>query len=119
MWIRLLELPIHLYQKKALFGIASLIGLLIKLDKAIADGLRPSVARVFVEIDLMKRRPDSVWIGTKGRYFPQPVVYEWCPKYCIQCRHLGHGIEDCGDGKSKNVEAAPAPVDLRSIINKR
>ncbi|KAL0361239.1 UNVERIFIED_CONTAM: hypothetical protein Sradi_3808400 [Sesamum radiatum] len=53
-WIQFLELPVHLFQKKVLFGIISLIGSPLELDEATANGLRPSVARVCVEIDLMK-----------------------------------------------------------------
>ncbi|KAL0449147.1 UNVERIFIED_CONTAM: hypothetical protein Slati_1471100 [Sesamum latifolium] len=88
-WIRLPELPVHLFPKKALFGIASLVGSPLKLDEATADGFRPSVARVCVEIDLMKPRSASIWIGTEGKYFSQQVLYERCPKYCSQCRQLG------------------------------
>lgn len=48
------RVSIHLFHKKSLFGIASLIGILLKLDEATVDGMRPSVARICVEIDLMK-----------------------------------------------------------------
>ncbi|KAL0304186.1 UNVERIFIED_CONTAM: hypothetical protein Sradi_6286700 [Sesamum radiatum] len=56
-WIRLPELPVHLSQKKSLFGIASLVGLPLKLDEATANGFRPSMARICVELDLLKTRP--------------------------------------------------------------
>ncbi|KAL0404117.1 UNVERIFIED_CONTAM: hypothetical protein Sradi_2052500 [Sesamum radiatum] len=102
-WIRLPELPVHLFPKKGLFEIASLIGSPLKLDEPTADGFRPSMARVCVEIDLMKPRPASIWIGTEGKYFSQQVLYECCPKYCTQCRHLGHSIEECREGRRNNL----------------
>ncbi|KAL0400831.1 UNVERIFIED_CONTAM: hypothetical protein Slati_4113000 [Sesamum latifolium] len=117
-WIRLPELPVHLSQKKSLFGIASLVGLPLKLDEATADGFRPSMARICVELDLLKTRPESIWIGTEGRYFSQPVVYERCPKYCSQCLHLGHGVKECREGLGQTNVQQEA-TDLRTIIDKR
>ncbi|KAL0416802.1 UNVERIFIED_CONTAM: hypothetical protein Slati_3512100 [Sesamum latifolium] len=123
-WIRLPELSVHLFHKNALFGIANLIGAPLKLDEATAEGFRPSVAHVCVEIDLMKNGPDAIWIRTYGRYFPQPVQYERCLKYCSQCRHLGHGIDGCREGREKQVltdlatEGNQELPDLHLLINK-
>ncbi|KAL0361197.1 UNVERIFIED_CONTAM: hypothetical protein Sradi_3804200 [Sesamum radiatum] len=123
-WIWLSELPVHLFHKKALFGIASLIGTPLKLDEDTTDGLRPSVAWICVEIDLTKPRPEVIWLGTEGKYISQPVQYERCPKYCLQCKHLGHGIEECREGKqdllkTREVEKVPVTEDLRTILNRK
>ncbi|KAL0447831.1 UNVERIFIED_CONTAM: hypothetical protein Slati_1911000 [Sesamum latifolium] len=75
-WIRFSELPVHLFYKKALYGIASLTGLPLKLDEATAEGHRPSVARVCIELDLTKPRPNSLWIGNDGKFMAQSVIYE-------------------------------------------
>ncbi|KAL0367745.1 UNVERIFIED_CONTAM: hypothetical protein Sradi_3664600 [Sesamum radiatum] len=122
-WIRFPELPFHLFQKKALFGIASLIGSPLKIDEATADGIRPSVARVCVEIDLMNPHPTSIWVGTEGRYYAQTVTYERLPKYCSHCRHLGHGMEQCREGREKDADQVHPTEeeipDLRALLNRR
>ncbi|KAL0454988.1 UNVERIFIED_CONTAM: hypothetical protein Slati_0838000 [Sesamum latifolium] len=93
-WIRLPKLPLHLFYKKPLFGIVSLIGSPLKLDEATTDGFKPSVARVCVEIDLMKPRSEKLWIRTDNKYFAHQVTYERCPKYCSKCLHLGHEMDE-------------------------
>ncbi|KAL0447058.1 UNVERIFIED_CONTAM: hypothetical protein Slati_1833700 [Sesamum latifolium] len=122
-WIRFPELPVHLFQKKALFGIASLIGSPLKIDEATADGIRLSVARVCVEIDLMNPQPSSIWVGTEGRYYAQTVTYERIPKYCSHCRHLGHGMEQCREGREKDEDQVHPTEeeipDLRALFNRR
>ncbi|KAL0457103.1 UNVERIFIED_CONTAM: hypothetical protein Slati_1049500 [Sesamum latifolium] len=122
-WIRFPELPVHLFQKKALFGIASLIGSPLKIDEATADGIRPSVARVCVEIDLMNPQPSSIWVGMEGRYYAQTVTYERIPKYCSHCRHLGHGMEQCREGREKDEDQVHPTEeeipDLRALLNRR
>lgn len=59
-WIGLPELPLHLFHKKALFEITSLIGKPLKVDKPTADQTRPSIARVCVELDLLKDRVEEI-----------------------------------------------------------
>lgn len=59
-WISLNHLPIHLFQKVPLLSIASLIGRPLKVDIATQNLTRPSVARICVEIDLLKELPKRV-----------------------------------------------------------
>lgn len=53
-WIAIEGLTIHLFNKSSLFSIASLIGKPMKIDEPTANFSRPSVARVCVELDLLK-----------------------------------------------------------------
>ncbi|KAG6534066.1 hypothetical protein ZIOFF_007947 [Zingiber officinale] len=62
-WIRFPDLPIHMFSKATLFSAASIIGKPIKIDEATADCSRLSVARVCVEIDLVKPKIEDFWIG--------------------------------------------------------
>lgn len=61
---------------------------------------RPSMAKVRVEIDLLKLQLDHVWVGLKNdntalKEFSQKVEYEVVPRYCKHCRLLGHSIAQC------------------------
>ncbi|KAL0374008.1 UNVERIFIED_CONTAM: hypothetical protein Sradi_3316500 [Sesamum radiatum] len=51
-WIKLHELPIHLFEKNALFTFAAKIGKPLRMDEPTADISRPDLARVCVKIDL-------------------------------------------------------------------
>ncbi|KAL0405501.1 UNVERIFIED_CONTAM: hypothetical protein Slati_3864000 [Sesamum latifolium] len=51
-WIKLHELPIHLFEKNALFTFAAKIEIPLRMDEPTADMSRPNLARVYVEIDL-------------------------------------------------------------------
>lgn len=62
-WIALEGLPIHLFNKGSMFSIANLIGKPMKIDEPAANLSRPSVARICVEMDLLKELPSRIWIG--------------------------------------------------------
>lgn len=67
------------------------------LDAATADLPRPSVARICVELDLLKKLPRRIWLecGNSIHGFRQEIVYEELPNYCKHCKHLGHEISIC------------------------
>lgn len=60
---------------------------------------RASVAKVRIQIDLIKARPQHVWLGfdeddlSKGKL--QVIQYEEIPGYCNLCKHQGHFIDRC------------------------
>ena len=51
-WVSLPGLPIHYFAKGALFSIARLIGEPLNMDTSTVALVRPSVARVCVEVNL-------------------------------------------------------------------
>lgn len=63
-WFKFPKLPISFFHPKALFFLASLFGSPLWLDSATLSLKRPSVARIQVETDLLKKLPSRVWIGT-------------------------------------------------------
>ena len=81
-WFQVPKLPLHLFHKETLFQIAEVVGVPLLVDAATLAVSRPSVARVCVEVDLMKQRPSRVWIGT-GQHdrFWQELVPENLPPY--------------------------------------
>ncbi|KAG6492296.1 hypothetical protein ZIOFF_047250 [Zingiber officinale] len=73
-WIQFLDFPIHMFNKHSLFSAARIVGKPIKLDEATTDGSRLSMARVCVEINLVKpmdvcyangNRPKPFWKSEK------------------------------------------------------
>lgn len=60
------RLPILFFAQPALFRIASLIGLPLCLDAITRSLKRPGVARIQIEIDLLKPRPNQVWITMRS-----------------------------------------------------
>jgi hypothetical protein len=87
-WISLPELPLHLFHKKGLFSIAKLVGTPFKVDESTANRTRPSMARICVEVDLLKPVHEEIFIGYGGTMVKQKVVYEDLPDYGSKCHHL-------------------------------
>ncbi|OIT21948.1 hypothetical protein A4A49_38251 [Nicotiana attenuata] len=72
----------------------------LEMDLATRGKTRPSMAKVRIEIDLLKQQPDSVYVGqiyddTPQRGFVQKLEYEDVPKYCKHYRKLGHNMINC------------------------
>ncbi|CAH9071832.1 unnamed protein product [Cuscuta epithymum] len=94
-WIGFEGLPIHLFDRRALFDIAGLIGTPLKIDAATANLSRPYVTSVCVELDLTVDNPQKIRIQCGSYGFTQQVTYEDKPDYCKSCLHLGHSASKC------------------------
>ncbi|KAL2453270.1 Uncharacterized protein Adt_49231 [Abeliophyllum distichum] len=112
-----------------LFALSKLVGVPLRIDEATADLLRPSEARVCVEVNLEHKLPDRVWIERgESRSFWQPLVYEQLPHFCAKCRHMGHLIDKCRVGMppldvDRSVQATksvgtPATKPITDVIPK-
>ena len=55
-WFQLPKLPLHLFHKEALFQVAEVVGVPLLVDVVTMAVSRPSVAKVCVEVDLLKPR---------------------------------------------------------------
>ncbi|KAL2453242.1 Uncharacterized protein Adt_49258 [Abeliophyllum distichum] len=128
-WISFPLLPVHLRAKEFLYALSKLVGIPLRIDEATADLLRPSEARVCVEVNLEHKLPERVWIERgESRSFWQPVVYEQLPQFCAKCRHMGHLIDKCRVGKppidvDRSVQATkpvgdPATKPIADVIPK-
>lgn len=58
------------------------------------------MAKVRIEIDLLKTLITSVWVGDEDeesplKGFTQKIEYENIPKFCKNCRKLGHNLKNC------------------------
>ncbi|KAK4706951.1 hypothetical protein R3W88_033488 [Solanum pinnatisectum] len=98
-WITLPGLPWHCYYMDILTPLLSPIGKALYLDSATMQKTRGSVAKVRVQIDITKERPQHVWLGfsdkdpTLGKW--QIIEFEHVPSYCLYCKHQGHSLGEC------------------------
>lgn len=84
----------------ALNKIASLIGKLIRSDRATAQKDLLEYARVLVEVNISKPMPDEVWFtNEKGIKVSQRVEYDCKPIQCEECKGIGHTGEQCRQKK--------------------
>ncbi|RAL48728.1 hypothetical protein DM860_001048 [Cuscuta australis] len=108
-------LPIHFFDASALALICKPIGKVLGVDLATLHKSKPHVARVRVEMDLLKPLIHKIFIGTstepgkedEGIY--QSIEYECIPFYCTKCFKQGHATEKC----KLDVEAGQIAERLR------
>lgn len=99
-WVLLPKLPFHMHTWHYVKQIVSSVGTPLEMDAVTRGKTRPSMAKVRVEIDLLKPQPDSVYVGLIHENVPQTsfmqkLEYEGIPKYCKHCRKLRHMLADC------------------------
>ncbi|KAH0633900.1 hypothetical protein KY284_036686 [Solanum tuberosum] len=99
-WVLLPKLPFHMHTWQYIKQIVSSVGTPLEMDQATKSRTRPSMAKVKVEIDLLKPQPESVYVGlihenSPQTGFTQKLEYEGIPKYCKHCKKLGHAIANC------------------------
>lgn len=94
-WISFPSLPVVYFEQDLLYAIASLLGRVLSMDVPTRRLSRTNVARVCVEVDLLKEHPHQVWIGVENGGFWQAVKYERLPSYCTNCRQQGHSAGIC------------------------
>ncbi|KAK4434818.1 hypothetical protein Salat_0644700 [Sesamum alatum] len=97
--------------QEALFSIARLLGTPLRTDVSTTTLVRPSVARVCVEINLLEPLQTEIGLGFGTDVVIQRVVYERLPKYCGACKHLGHAEEECYEKHKAKVLVRPMEKD--------
>ncbi|KAF8391802.1 hypothetical protein HHK36_022036 [Tetracentron sinense] len=101
-WVSFPNLPILLFNNSALESIGSILGMVLKIDGPMKTFTRPSVARVCIQMDILKKKnSDRFWLGVgdQGRW--QQVEYEKKYKFCLKCKKLGHDDTTCLVGKPR------------------
>ncbi|KAF8400329.1 hypothetical protein HHK36_013626 [Tetracentron sinense] len=91
-WISLPNLPLHLFQEKILRTIGSAVGKVLCVDGPIKMLTRPNKARICVDLDISKTKPNRIClgIGSVGRW--QKILYE--KEISYSCKQ-GHLDSDC------------------------
>ena len=93
-WVRFPELPVEYFHKQALFEIAKLVGLPIKVDLATDSVSRARYARVCIEISLLKPLVSKIWVENAW----QQIKYENLDLLCFSCGIVGHLAAHCNQG---------------------
>lgn len=100
------------------------VGIPLAIDTATRGRTRPSMAKVRVEIDLLKPQLEQVWVGLEDdntglKGFAQKNEYEAVPKYCKHCRLLGHSIVQCRFlEKKKQAETNKVTEEEHVVVEK-
>ncbi|KAI0501240.1 hypothetical protein KFK09_016183 [Dendrobium nobile] len=94
-WLAFPNLRHHFFNQQILFGLASIFGRPLQMDQATASISRPSVARVLVELDVSKKYPNEIWLGSEVKGYFQKVEIENLPIFCSFCKMHGHAASEC------------------------
>ncbi|XP_060182449.1 uncharacterized protein LOC132612132 [Lycium barbarum] len=99
-WVLLPGFPFHMHTWNYTKQIVAAVGMPIEIDMATKTMNRPSMAKIRVEIDLMKPLIHNIWIGTEDdneplKGYTQKIEYENIPKYCKHYKKLGHNLMEC------------------------
>jgi hypothetical protein len=110
-WVKLPQLPLHLWGVKSLSKIGSAIGNPIVTDECTAQKLRVSYARLLIEMDVTQALPPDITIkDSEGNKLKQPVEYEWRPLFCDHCQKLGHKCEKAPPKKTQSLWRPKSPT---------
>ncbi|XP_020271501.1 uncharacterized protein LOC109846665 [Asparagus officinalis] len=95
-WVQLPALKLNLWNAKTISKIVSVIGRPVATDKLTANKQRLAYARVLVEVTMPADLPDFIILqGPDRKKFNQRVIYELKPKWCTQCKLVGHETKFC------------------------
>ncbi|KAL0915743.1 hypothetical protein M5K25_013197 [Dendrobium thyrsiflorum] len=94
-WVCFPNLRLHFFNNQVLFALASFFGRPLQTDQATSNLSRPSVARVLVEVDVSKKYPKEIWIGSELNGYYQKVELENLPIFCSHCKMHGHIVAEC------------------------
>ncbi|VFQ73812.1 unnamed protein product [Cuscuta campestris] len=80
----------------ALSKIGSLIGKLIKADKATTSRTKLDYARLQIAVSANQQFPEKImFVDENNRLINLSVKYEWKPIICTKCSRLGHEEDMC------------------------
>ena len=109
--VRLTNIPLNLYHKSVLMGIAKGLGKPIKVDLTTLHFDRARFARICVEVNLAKSLKGTIMINGE-RYF---VAYEGLSNICSFCGLYGHLVHSCPRGAAeRTVNLTPTTVAVRT-----
>ncbi|XP_026433633.1 uncharacterized protein LOC113331062 [Papaver somniferum] len=104
-WVRFPGLGLELWKEKILFTICKEIGTSIKIDNATAQCEVGYYVNVLIEVDFAQQIPNKIWINTKYGGFFQNVSIPVYPKFCHNCKIIGHLTSECRIEQIKNQSA--------------
>ncbi|XP_072058356.1 uncharacterized protein [Arachis hypogaea] len=113
-WVRILNLPIELYNHRFLWRIRSAIGTMLKIDRATSIHSRGRFARICIEIDLTKKLvPRISVLGSTLN-----IEYEGLHLICFQCGKYGHRNDQCSE-VAVRVEGSPKVGNAETPVEEK
>jgi hypothetical protein len=111
-WVRFPNLPLQCLSPLCLSKLASVIGKPVHSDSPTTSTTRLSYARMLIDIDLLVELPSSIDITLpNGVTKSQAVINESLPRFCKQCKTLGHSTSACNKAFShKRKKSPPLPL---------
>ncbi|XXG79493.1 hypothetical protein AAC387_Pa09g0544 [Persea americana] len=109
MWVRFSGLSYHFRSQHIIFSLANSIGQPIKLDDITYSQRILTFARVLVNVDLSKPKPQSILVDLQGeRELKIVVSFENYP--CSVCYQIGHYHQSCPSATQPGKPASPDPT---------
>ncbi|GAV92993.1 DUF4283 domain-containing protein/zf-CCHC_4 domain-containing protein, partial [Cephalotus follicularis] len=122
-WVKLSNIPVHLWSKLGLRYIASVIGRPLYMDAPTTKRQSLSSARVCVDMVASSSFPNSITLELDdGSSTVVGVEYPWKPQVCSLCRVFDHANKSCPRAVRREwlpkpvVEACRKPEDAEGWI---
>ncbi|KAF5205415.1 Ribonuclease h domain [Thalictrum thalictroides] len=105
-WVKFPNLKQQYWEYESLMTIGRTLGAPMGVDRHTLDRHYGYFASVLIDMDLSKSIPDKVLVEVEnGEEFLQEVVISKLPKFCSQCKMIGHATFECRHLQKKQVEA--------------
>jgi hypothetical protein len=101
LWVRLLNLPLHLWLDYVLEAMGNAIEDFILVDSACSRVYRMMYARILVEMNISKGLPEMIMLNSLHGPWNQLLDYEGIPFRCRICHKTGHLASPCSSRKSR------------------
>lgn len=87
------------------------------MDRATATLLRPSVARICVEMNKKKAVQNTLQMNVPGvNSWTQEVVYQYKPLFCTTCKLQGHESSSCKRRRGASHSQGKESSDSRKSV---
>lgn len=105
LWVDLVNVSGYLYSLEELRFLSRTAGNFVKLHPNTEKCVCMDVARVLVEVNLMKLLPQKISFKDKDQCsVTVKVFYPWLPPRCSSCEGWGHTEKECTKMQPKNLE---------------
>ena len=101
-WVRLPNLPMHLWLDSILESVGDAIGDFQIVDIATSNVLHSTFACTFVEMDVSKGLPEKICLASPRGSWTQTLDYEGLPFRCKKCHMTGHVAARCSSEKARS-----------------
>lgn len=92
-WVKLPQFPLSLWVAKSPGKIGSVLGNPLFTYECTTNKLRVSYACILVDINIMKKTKELITIKNyDDKRIEKLIEYEWKPKFCETCQHIGQPV---------------------------